>query len=70
MRITLESTDQLTTMNGCPVRVWRGTTAGGVPFLAFVHMLAVDAAADQGEFERELAEQLPPGRAIDLRHVL
>lgn len=70
MKITIESTDELTHMDGVPVRVWRGTTERGVPCFVFVHRLAVREDLDVADFERELHETLPPGRVIDLRHIL
>ncbi|MCC7423793.1 MAG: hypothetical protein IT428_26305 [Planctomycetaceae bacterium] len=70
MRMQIESTDQLTHMDGVPVRVWKGTSEDGTPCVVFVHRIAVSNQVDQAQFERELAEQLPPGRVVDLRHVL
>lgn len=70
MKIVIESTDQLTHIEGVPVRVWKGTTEGGVECIVLVHRLAVERAKDTSEFERELHEQMPPGRVVDLRRVL
>lgn len=70
MKITITSTDQLTTMEGVPVRVWEGITESGIACKVFVHRLAVGIDKTADEFERELREQLPPGRVIDLRKVL
>jgi hypothetical protein len=70
MKIMIESTDQLTQMDGVPVRVWNGTTESGVPCIVFVHRLAVHNDSDSKQFERELQEQLPPGRAIPLSAIL
>lgn len=70
MKITIESTEQITTVDGVPVRVWNGITERGVPCFVFVHRLAVANAVDQSQFETELAEQLPPGRVVSLAHVL
>lgn len=69
MKITIESTDSITHLDGVPVRVWNGITEQGVPCKVFVHRLAVHQDEDLAAFERELQEQLPPGRVIDLRHV-
>lgn len=70
MKLTIESTDQLTTIDGVPVRVWKGTTERGVECVVLVHRIAVHKAQDQAQFEAELFEQLPPGRHVDLRMVL
>ena len=70
MQIQIESTDQITHMDGVPCRVWRGVTADGTECLVFVHRLAVHKAQDASQFERELTEQLPPGRHFPLSAVL
>lgn len=70
MQIQIESTEQLTHMDGVPVRVWNGVTAEGVPCYVFVHRLAVRNTDDQSTFDRELQEQLPPGRVVPLAAVL
>jgi hypothetical protein len=70
LQLQIESTDQLTTFNGVPVRVWKGVTASGVECLVFVHRIAVHDSADSTQFEAELKEQLPPGRHIPLSAIL
>lgn len=70
MNITITSTDQLTHMDGVPVRVWNGVTEKGVRCKVFVHRIAVHESADAEQFDRELKEELPPGRVIPLRNVL
>ncbi len=70
MQLQIESTDQITTMENVPVRVWKGVTEAGVPCIVFVHRIAVLNSEDQTQFERELAEQLPPGRSVPLSAIL
>jgi hypothetical protein len=70
MKIQIESTDQLTHIDGVPVRLWTGHTERGVPCKVFVHRVAVRDDVDSVQFDLELAEQLPPGRVVDLRHIL
>lgn len=70
MKLTIESTDQITQLDGVPVRVWQGRTEAGVPCIMFVHRIAVANSVDQSQFDKELAEQLPPGRSVPLTHVL
>jgi len=69
MKLTIESTDKLTVMDGIPVCVWNGVTKAGVKCLVFVHRLAVHNDEDQSQFDRELVEQLPPGIVVPLREV-
>lgn len=68
MRITIESTNTLTEIEGVQVRVWHGTTERGVPCIVFIHRLAVDKAEDAGQFEAELRE-MPPPRILPLSDV-
>jgi hypothetical protein len=70
MKLMIESTDQLTTMDGVPVRVWRGVTDRGVRCFVFVHRLAVHKDEDATQFDLELKETLPPGVAMSLRNIL
>lgn len=70
MKLQIESTDKITEMDGVPVRVWQGTTESGVPCVVFVHRIAVSNFDDSAQFDRELAEQLPPGRVIPLSAIL
>jgi hypothetical protein len=70
MKITITSTNHLTQVNGVPVRLWEGVTESGIPCKVFVHRLAVHKDHDAAQFEAELAEQLPPGTMIELRHIL
>jgi hypothetical protein len=70
MKITIESTGNLTHIVGIPVRVWNGVIADGTPCLVFVHRIAVRNDANAEAFDKELKEQLQPGQAIDLRYIL
>ena len=70
MKLIIESTDQITDINGVKVRVWNGRTTKGIACKVFVHNLAVSNGEDADEFETELEEQLAPGRVIPLRQVL
>lgn len=67
MKITLESTDQLITLevNGTdvPARIWEGRTESGVPVHCYITRVCVPKTADPehiAEFERELVEQRVP----------
>jgi hypothetical protein len=70
LKIIIESTDKLTTIDGVPVRVWEGVTQSGTRCVVLVHRIAVDQAEDTEQFERELREKLPPGRSFPLSAVL
>jgi hypothetical protein len=70
MKIEIEATQHLTEISGVPVRLWEGKTESGIPCKVFVHRIAVAAEKECQEFETELQEKAPPGRPIDLRHIL
>jgi hypothetical protein len=63
MTITLTSTTKTVELNGVPARVWEGTTAAGIPVIAFIPRVAVRDDADCSEFERDLQEQAVPTAA-------
>lgn len=70
MKITIESTDMLTHIDGVPVRLWVGVTEQGTACKVFVHRVAVHNNHDAEQFEKELKEQIQPGRVFSLRHIL
>lgn len=70
MKIEIEATEQLTRIDGVPVRLWEGITENGVKCKVFVHRIAVHEEEDPGEFEQELSEQLPSGIHVELRNIL
>lgn len=70
MKITIESTENLTQIEGVPVRLWEGVTEGGVRCKVFIHRLAVHHDDNATQFDAELKEQLQPGVPIDLRQIL
>lgn len=70
MQITIESTEKLTTIEGVPCRLWKGTTAAGIECHVFVHRIAVHNAADSQQFDKQLKEQLPPVEVFPLRAIL
>jgi len=70
MQITMNSTDNLTKIDGIPVRLWEGETLRGTKCKVFVHRIAVSNDEDSSQFEHELKEQLEPGRKIPLRDIL
>jgi hypothetical protein len=70
MKITIESTNRKTFVNGNEVRVWNGMTEGGMPCIVFVSMLAAIDGRDTPEFEAELTELPLPLELVDLWKVL
>jgi hypothetical protein len=60
LKITIESTGELATINGVPCRLWQGETETGIPVVAMVAILGVERAEDCEQFDRELLEQAAP----------
>ena len=57
-------------MDSVPVRLWEGVTEDGTRCKVFIHRIAVGNDEDAAQFDRELKEQLPPGRVVPLRQIL
>lgn len=60
MKITIESTEKMTFVNGTQARVWKGISERGVNCIVFVANIGVEKTADHSQFERELKETMPP----------
>lgn len=56
MKITLESTSEITKVNGIPARIWEGKTESGIPVFALIAKVGVHADEDVSQFEKELKE--------------
>jgi hypothetical protein len=68
MKITIEATDQLVTVDGRECRRWKGMTERGVECDVFVPRVRVRSDADRSQFDAELKEMPQPRLpAIDLR---
>lgn len=59
MKMTLESTEQITEINGVKCRVWEGTSERGTKLFAFVAKIAVENGQDNSELVRDLQENKP-----------
>jgi hypothetical protein len=60
MRLTIESTGVITTIDGVPCRLWRGRTDSGREVDVFIHRFATADPAAQRELEADLLDQGPP----------
>lgn len=75
IKLTLEPTDRIVTLDGVPARVWQGTTDAGVEVHCFITRIAVptDKADECERFSAELKETAAPRpsvQAIPLRMLL
>jgi hypothetical protein len=64
MKITIESTGKMACVEGVRCRIWNGITDRGVKCEFYVMTIAVDADADQSEFEREFGLNSQPAIEI------
>jgi hypothetical protein len=73
VRLTIEPTTQVVTVNGVQTRVWEGQTQNGTPVTLFIARVAVPEGAPaevHAQFARELAEQRPPTVSWPARLIL
>jgi hypothetical protein len=66
VKLTVESTTRIISINGVPARVWEGTSEAGVPVYLAVTRVSVPEGADQSEFAKELQAHKPPSDAAVL----
>lgn len=67
MKIQVESTTQITHVNGVPVRVWEGTTETGIKVICLVTRIAVSKDEDPEllqQFAKELQECKAPSEEV------
>jgi len=70
MKVTIESTDQITRLDGVECRVWSGVTERGVKCLVFLHRIALHDSQDSAQLDQELRETLAPGQLVAFNSVL
>lgn len=74
MKITVENTSKIVTLNGVPARIWEGFTESGIRCHCYITRIAIDKDELRSEeFERELSEQKAPSteiEAIPIRMIL
>lgn len=64
MKITIENTTKIVSLNGMPARIWEGYSESGTPVHCYVTRIAVADGQDTSQFERELQEQRAPSAAV------
>ena len=65
MKITVENTTKIVTLNGVLARVWEGATESGIPVHCYVTRIAVANDQDQSAFVRELQETKAPSPEVE-----
>ncbi len=56
MKITIKSTGETTTANGCRVAIWKGWTEGLIPVRVLLVKVEPTNLDDAEDFDRELSE--------------
>lgn len=65
MKIIINSTTLVATLNGVPARIWEGVTESGIPVTCYVTRIAIDKDEPRHEeFSNELDEHAPPSPEI------
>ncbi len=64
MRIKIESTNKIVTLNGIHARIWEGETETGIKCHCFITRIAAHKDDDLGQFDRELQEHQEPSPEI------
>ena len=64
MKIRIDSTSKIVTVNGVPARIWEGHTERGIPVHCYVTRIAVANDQDVSQFEAELQEHRVPSPAV------
>lgn len=74
MKITIENTSKIVTVNDVPARIWEGHTESGIKVHCLITRIAVDKdEPNVGQFKKELQETREPSpevEAIPLRLIL
>jgi hypothetical protein len=74
MKIIIQSTTKIVTIDGVPARVWEGETESGIKVHAYITRIAISKdEPDSTQFETELSEQKAPSvevEAIPMRLIL
>jgi hypothetical protein len=66
MKIIIESTEKITSLNGVPARIWEGYTQSGIKIHCFIARVAVsEDEKDIEQFEKELKECKVPSPEIE-----
>lgn len=63
MKMTIESTSKVVSVNGVPARIWEGTTERGIRTVAFITRVT-PMGGDAEEFERDLLEVVAPSAEV------
>lgn len=66
MKITIESTTKIVSVNGVPARIWEGCSESGIIVHCYVTRIAVPEGEDQEEFKRELQEHAAPSADVEM----
>ena len=59
MRLQIEPSDKIVSIDGVTCRAWNGVNEKGVTCIVLVHLIMVDKDADAADFDFELIEKHP-----------
>lgn len=65
MKIEIESTEKIVSLNGIPARIWEGHTKNGIKVHCFVTRISPQTNEGLEQFDKELQEHKPPSEDIN-----
>lgn len=66
MKLTIQNTSKIVTLNGVPARIWEGETESGIKCHCYITRVAINKNETRvREFEEELSEQSAPSAEIE-----
>jgi hypothetical protein len=65
MKVTIESTTKIVSLNGIPARIWKGKTEEGQKVHCFITRIATPLDSDQDEFMKELTRTSVPSAELE-----
>lgn len=67
MKITIESTSKIVTVNDVPARIWEGQTESGIKVHCYITRIAIDKdEPNASQFQRELQEHSAPSAEVEV----
>jgi hypothetical protein len=67
VKLSIEMSDELVSVDGVQCRIWNGHADNGVPVRVYVHRVAVPLGEPMKAFDEELLSKKPPERELSRR---
>ena len=67
MKMLLEMSEEMVSVDGVLCRIWNGHADNGVPVRVYIHRVAVPLGQPLGDFDAQLLAMSPPLREVSER---